>query len=147
MKALIQRVSSATVDVSGQTIASIGAGLLIFLGVAQGDTEGDGTYLARKIVGLRIFEDPPGKMQHSVQEIKGQILAVPQFTLLANVQHGRRPDFSQAAPPEVGKKLFGACCQALRSLQVEVQEGQFGEHMRVLLENNGPVTIALDSRE
>ena len=147
MRAVLQRVSAAEVTVAGETVGAIGPGLLVLLGVEQGDTERDLAYLVDKTIHLRIFEDPQGKMNLAVQDIGGSILAVSQFTLLADCRQGRRPGFSRAAPPEIGKALYKRYVEALRATGLEVATGVFGATMSVRLSNEGPVTILLDSRE
>ncbi len=147
MKAVVQRVARAAVRVKEQNLADIGRGLLLLIGVAAGDSAEDSIYLARKISGLRVFEDPPGKMNLSVSEIAGEILAIPQFTLLGDCRRGRRPDFNSAARPEAGKELFGLFCTELETQGMKVKRGAFGEHMLVMLENDGPVTLILESQK
>lgn len=146
VKILLQRVGWAEVAVAGRLIARIGRGLLLLVGVADGDQAEDAARLAGKISELRIFEDPPGKMNHSVRDVRGEVLAVPQFTLLADTRRGRRPDFSAAADPAAALGLFEDFCRALAGLGVPVQQGCFREHMQIQLQNDGPVTIMLDSR-
>ena len=147
MRAVLQRVTRASVVVESETVASIGPGLLVLLGVAQGDGPEEARRLAAKTAALRIFDDEEGRFDGSLQEIDGAALVVSQFTLLANVRKGRRPSFSEAARPEEAAPLVEAFADALRELGVEVAMGRFGEHMRVELENDGPVTIALDTAE
>ena len=145
MRAVVQRVSAASVTVEGRTVGTIGPGLLVLLGVARGDTEKDGEYLAEKLAGLRIFEDEEEKMNRSVAQIGGSILLVSQFTLYGDVRHGRRPSFTQAAPPEEANRLYEDLAQKLRDKGLTVETGQFQAHMEVSLVNDGPVTILLDS--
>ncbi len=145
MRAVLQRVSQAGVTVTGQRIAEIGAGLLILLGVERGDDQQAADYLAEKAVGLRIFADPAGKMNLSVSDCRGEVLVVSQFTLLADCRKGRRPGFSQAAPPELAEPLCDYFVARLRQLGVAVQTGRFRAEMAVDLVNDGPVTIVLDS--
>lgn len=145
MRAVVQRVSAASVTVEGRKVGSIGPGLLVLLGVARGDTEKDGEYLAEKLAGLRIFEDEEEKMNRSVAQIGGSILLVSQFTLYGDVRHGRRPSFTQAAPPEEANRLYEDLAQKLRDKGLPVETGQFQAHMEVALVNDGPVTILLDS--
>lgn len=145
MRAVVQRVSAASVTVQGRKVGSIGPGLLVLLGVARGDTEKDGEYLAEKLAGLRIFEDEEEKMNRSVAQIGGSILLVSQFTLYGDVRHGRRPSFTQAAPPEEANRLYEDLAQKLRDKGLTVETGQFQAHMEVSLVNDGPVTILLDS--
>jgi D-tyrosyl-tRNA(Tyr) deacylase len=144
MKAVVQRVTSASVTVDGSVVAEIGLGLLVLLGVGQGDDEAAALELARKIVGLRIFDDAGGKMNLSVADVGGSILVVSQFTLLADCRKGRRPSFVDAAPPERAQALYEAFAGALRQ-SVPVAMGRFQAHMDVALVNQGPVTIVLDS--
>lgn len=145
MRAVVQRVSAASVTVEGRKVGTIGPGLLVLLGVARGDTEKDGEYLAEKLAGLRIFEDEEEKMNRSVAQIGGSILLVSQFTLYGDVRHGRRPSFTQAAPPEEANRLYEDLAQKLRDKELTVETGQFQAHMEVSLVNDGPVTILLDS--
>lgn len=145
MRAVVQRVSAASVTVQGRKVGSIGPGLLVLLGVARGDTEKDGEYLAEKLAGLRIFEDEEEKMNRSVAQMGGSILLVSQFTLYGDVRHGRRPSFTQAAPPEEANRLYEDLAQKLRDKGLTVETGQFQAHMEVSLVNDGPVTILLDS--
>ena len=132
---------SAGVDVGADTVGSIDAGLVVLLGVGANDRPEDGERLAAKIATLRIFEDERGKMARSVGDIGGAILAVPQFTLYGDVRDGRRPDFTRAAPAEMGQRLYDAFCGALRGAGLRVETGRFGAHMTVRIEGNGPVTI------
>lgn len=145
MRAVVQRVSAASVTVEDRKVGTIGPGLLVLLGVARGDTEKDGEYLAEKLAGLRIFEDEEEKMNRSVAQIGGSILLVSQFTLYGDVRHGRRPSFTQAAPPEEANRLYEDLAQKLRDKGLTVETGQFQAHMEVSLVNDGPVTILLDS--
>ena len=145
MRAVVQRVSAASVTVEGRKVGTIGPGLLVLLGVARGDTEKNGEYLAEKLAGLRIFEDEEEKMNRSVAQIGGSILLVSQFTLYGDVRHGRRPSFTQAAPPEEANRLYEDLAQKLRDKGLTVETGQFQAHMEVSLVNDGPVTILLDS--
>lgn len=145
MRAVVQRVSAASVTVEGRKVGTIGPGLLVLLGVARGDTEKDGEYLAEKLARLRIFEDEEEKMNRSVAQIGGSILLVSQFTLYGDVRHGRRPSFTQAAPPEEANRLYEDLAQKLRDKGLTVETGQFQAHMEVSLVNDGPVTILLDS--
>ncbi len=147
MRAVVQRVSAASVTVEGRKVGTIGPGLLVLLGVARGDTEKDGEYLAEKLAGLRIFEDEEEKMNRSVAQIGGSILLVSQFTLYGDVRHGRRPSFTQAAPPEEANRLYEDLAQKLRDKGLTVETGQFQAHMEVSLVNDGPVTILLDSKK
>ena len=146
MRAVVQRVKSARVDVASQTVGRIGNGLLVFLGVELGDGDRDLEYICTKINGLRIFEDDEGKMNLSAGEVDGGVLVVSQFTLLGDARHGRRPSFSNAAPPDEGERWYLAAADFLRRAGLEVQTGQFRAEMEVHLVNDGPVTILLDSR-
>jgi D-tyrosyl-tRNA(Tyr) deacylase len=147
MRAVIQRVSQASVVVDKQTVGAVGQGLMVLLGVAQGDTLQDVAYLAEKTFGLRIFEDASGNMNRSVEDIGGEILVVSQFTLLGDCRKGRRPGFTDAAPPELADKLYEAYVSDLRSRGIIVATGVFRSEMQVSLVNDGPVTIMLDSRK
>lgn len=147
MRALIQRVRSASVQVGGDVVGAIGSGLLVLAGIAADDAEEDRDWLARKIVALRIFNDDAGTMNRSVIEAGGAILAVSQFTLYASSRKGNRPSWSAAAPPEISQPKFDALVAALaRELDAPVATGVFGADMQVALVNDGPVTIWLDSR-
>ncbi len=147
MKAVVQRVSSARVEIDGEVSGEIGGGLLVLLGVAQGDEEKDALWMAEKIVGLRVFGDDDGKMNRSLLEIGGSLLAVSQFTLLGDSRKGRRPSFIAAAPPERAEELYRSFVSRTRSLGARTETGRFQAHMAVHLVNDGPVTILLDSRE
>jgi D-tyrosyl-tRNA(Tyr) deacylase len=147
VKALIQRVSRAAVSVDGETVGAIGAGLCALIGVGADDTEPDAVLLADRIVGLRIFEDEAGRMNRSLADAGGSLLAISQFTLMADTRRGRRPSFVGAAPPEQAEPLIGRLVDAARDLGVNVATGRFRAHMRVELCNDGPVTILLDTRE
>lgn len=147
MKALLQRVSKASVTVDSEVVGHIGRGLVVLLGISRGDTESDAHYLAQKTVNLRIFPDSEGKFNLSALDVGGDLLVVSQFTLLADTVKGRRPSFTEAAPPDQAQALFERFLNLLRSSGLEVQSGRFGEHMMVEIHNDGPVTIMLDSRE
>jgi D-tyrosyl-tRNA(Tyr) deacylase len=147
MKALIQRVSSAHVEIAGTTVGGIGKGLLVFLCAVKGDTEQDLEYIARKVSSLRIFEDEQGKMNRSVMEINGEVLVVSQFTLAASTRKGNRPSFDNAEAPEQAKRMYELFIKRLRDIGVPVSTGTFAAMMQVSLVNDGPVTISLDSRE
>lgn len=147
MRAVIQRVSSASVTVDGNVVGQIGVGFLVLLGVRRGDTRDDAAYLARKIAKLRVFSDAAGKINLSLLEVDGAVLAVSQFTLYADTRGGNRPSFIEAAAPDDGKRLFETFCELLRDEQVEVQQGIFQTDMKVALVNDGPVTIIVDSSE
>ena len=144
MKAVIQRVTSATVAVEGETVGAIGQGLLVLLGVEKGDTEAQADRLAEKIAGLRIFSDADGKMNLSVRDVSGSLLVVSQFTLAGNCSKGRRPSFDTAAPPEDGKRLYEYFVAAARNLDLPAQTGIFQADMQVTLVNDGPVTFILE---
>lgn len=146
MRAVVQRVSSASVTVDGVVVGEIGQGLLVLLGVADGDTQQDVVWMAGKLAGLRIFEDSEGKMNLSVTEIHGAVLAVSQFTLLGDCRKGRRPSFIEAARPEQANQLYQSVVAELRGLGVPVQTGVFQAQMAVQLVNDGPVTLLFDSR-
>ena len=145
MRAVVQRVSSASVTVEEQVVGAIGAGVLMLLGVGQGDTEADADYLAEKIAHLRIFLDDDGKMNRSLLETGGAALVVSQFTLYGDARKGRRPGYSAAAPPDEADRLYQYCCARLRTHGVPVEQGIFQAMMSVALVNEGPVTILLDS--
>lgn len=147
MKALLQRVSSAHVEIAGTTVGEIRKGLLVFLCAIKGDTEKDLDYMARKVSSLRIFEDEQGKMNRSVMEINGEVLVVSQFTLAASTRKGNRPSFENAEAPEQAKRMYDLFVNRLRDIGAPVQTGTFAAMMRVVLVNDGPVTISLDSRE
>jgi D-aminoacyl-tRNA deacylase len=147
MRAVVQRVSRAQVTVNGEITGQIGLGLLILLGVGDGDSETDATYLADKICGLRIFEDDQGKMNLSVQEVGGSVLAVSQFTLYGDVRKGKRPSFDSAAPAEQARQLYDFFVEKIRAAGVGCETGRFQEMMEVELVNEGPVTILLDSKK
>jgi len=144
MKALIQRVSKASVTVEEQAISSIGKGLLILLGVGHGDGEEQAAFLAEKTANLRIFEDEQGKTNLSVLDVKGEAIVVSQFTLYANTSKGRRPSFIEAALPDVAEPLVNLFAELLRGHGVPTQTGKFGAHMEVEIHNDGPVTIWLE---
>jgi D-aminoacyl-tRNA deacylase len=147
VKAVIQRVRSASVSVEGAEVGRIGRGLLVLLGVAAGDSSSDVTWLVQKTAGLRVFADAAGKMNLSVAEIGGSLLVVSQFTLLGDCRAGRRPSFTHAAPPEQGRRLYESfLAEAADVSGVPVRAGVFGADMLVALENDGPVTLLLDTR-
>ena len=147
MKALLQRVTQALVTVDGDEVGRIGQGLVVLLGVADGDTEKDAEYLVSKIVNLRIFADDQSKFNLSALDVKGELLFVSQFTLLADARKGRRPSFVNAAPPEQAEKLFDYAVGLARESGLKVATGLFQQHMKVEILNDGPVTVMLDSRE
>ena len=145
MRAVVQRVSRAQVAVNGEIVGRIGLGVLVLLGVGRDDTEGDATHLAEKIAGLRVFEDEQGKMNRSVQDVGGSVLAVSQFTLYGDVRRGKRPSFDAAAAPEKARQLYEFFAEKIRAAGLRCETGRFQEMMRVELVNEGPVTILLDS--
>lgn len=145
MRAVVQRVSRAQVTINDRISGEIGLGLLVLLGVGREDTETDATYLAEKISGLRIFEDSEGKMNRSVQDVGGSVLAVSQFTLYGDVRGGKRPSFDAAAPPESARLLYELFVERTRAAGLRCETGRFQEMMQVELVNEGPVTILLDS--
>lgn len=147
MRAVIQRVSRAQVAVNGEIVGQIGPGLLVLLGVSRDDNEADAVYLAEKIAGLRIFDDEHGRMNRSVQEVGGSVLAVSQFTLYGDVRRGKRPSFDEAAPPENAKQLYEFFVEKIRSTGLRCETGRFQAMMQVELTNEGPVTILLDSKK
>ena len=147
MKVLLQRVTGASVSVGGEVVGKIGQGLVAFVGVANGDTEKDAQYLAQKTVSLRIFSDEEGKFNLSALDIKGELLVVSQFTLLADTRKGRRPSFIEAAPPAQAEELFEQFVEQARSTGLKVETGRFQQYMQVEIHNDGPVTILLDSQE
>ncbi|MCD6462676.1 MAG: D-tyrosyl-tRNA(Tyr) deacylase [Thermotogae bacterium] len=147
MRAVIQRVEEASVEVDGEVVASIGKGFLILLGVREDDTDDDVNYLAKKIANLRVFEDEQGKMNLSPRSVEAQFLVVSQFTLYANTRRGNRPSFTEAASPEKGEKMYRKFLAKLKEISgLEVREGVFGARMKVKLTNDGPVTIIIDSK-
>lgn len=145
MKAVLQRVSRASVSVGGSIRGEIGPGLLVLLGVADGDVRADAERLAGKVARLRVFEDDTGRFDRSLLDTAGAALVVSQFTLLADTSKGNRPSFTAAAPPEHAEPVYERFCEALRELGVPVETGVFGARMVVALVNDGPVTIALES--
>jgi D-tyrosyl-tRNA(Tyr) deacylase len=145
MRAVVQRVSRAKVTINQQIVGELGLGLLVLLGVGRDDTEADAEYLAEKIAGLRIFEDEQGKMNRSVHDVGGSVLAVSQFTLYGDVRRGKRPSFDAAAPPERARKLYEFFVERIRAASLRCETGRFQEMMQVELVNEGPVTILLDS--
>ena len=145
MRAVVQRVSRARVTVGEWTSGEIGLGLLVLLGVGHTDTETDATYMAEKIAGLRIFEDEDGKMNRSVLDVGGSVLAVSQFTLYGDVRRGKRPSFDGAAPPDPARRLYELFVERIRASGLRCETGRFQEMMQVELVNEGPVTILLDS--
>jgi D-aminoacyl-tRNA deacylase len=145
MRAVVQRVSRAKVTVNGWITGEIGLGLLVLLGVGHPDTEVDVNYLADKVVGLRVFEDEDGKMNRSVRDVGGSVLAVSQFTLYGDVRRGKRPSFDDAAPPDHARRLYELFVERIRAAGLRCETGRFQEMMQVELVNEGPVTILLDS--
>jgi len=146
MRAVIQRVRRAHIEVDAAPIAAIGQGLVVFVGVGVEDSPDDAEWVARKVADLRLFDSPTANFAHSVAECGGEVLVVSQFTLHADVRKGRRPSFSGAAPPEKARELYEMCVATLRGRGLAVQTGQFGARMTVELVNDGPVTIWLDSK-
>ncbi|MGZ9220761.1 MAG: D-aminoacyl-tRNA deacylase [Anaerolineales bacterium] len=144
MRALLQRVSRASVTVDGKVISQSGKGLVILLGIGHGDGEEQVTFLAEKVANLRIFEDEQGKTNLSIQDVKGEAIIVSQFTLYADSRKGRRPSFTDAALPEVAEPLVNQFVDLLRGHGIPTQTGQFGAHMLVEIHNDGPVTIWLE---
>ncbi|MDR0840372.1 MAG: D-tyrosyl-tRNA(Tyr) deacylase [Christensenellaceae bacterium] len=146
MRAVVQRVRRAGVEIEGQTVGGIGRGYMVLLGIEEADTEADLAYICDKLLGLRVFEDEAGKMNRGILDIEGGILLISQFTLLGDARHGRRPSFIKAARPEVALPLYEAAIARLRA-QLPVATGRFGADMQVSLVNDGPVTILLDSKK
>ena len=146
MKTLVQRVSRAAVSVDGKIVGKIGPGLVVFLGVAQGDSKEDASYLANKVANLRIFADESSRFALSALETQGAILVVSQFTLLADSRKGRRPSFTEAAPPDLAEELYKVFVEEVRSTGLKVETGLFQEHMLVEIYNDGPVTISLENK-
>ena len=147
MRAVVQRVSASSVVSDGELTGKIQHGLMVLLGVAQGDTERDASYCAEKIVGLRIFEDDDGKMNRNLLDVGGAMLVVSQFTLLGDCRRGRRPSFVEAGPPEQAERLYEHYVALVQQQGVDVQCGRFRAHMDVSLVNDGPVTLLVDSRK
>jgi len=147
VKALLQRVTSASVSVAGEVVGRIDRGLVVFVGVANGDTEKDAQYLAQKIVNLRIFSDQESRFNLSALDIEGELLLVSQFTLLADTRKGRRPSFTDAAPPAQAEAIFQQFVNEVKATGLKVATGRFQKYMQVEIHNDGPVTILLDSRE
>jgi len=145
VRAVIQRVRSASVHVADETTATIGPGLAVLLGIAADDRPEDGERVAAKLLALRIFDDGRGRLDRTLMDVGGSVLVIPQFTLYGDVRHGRRPDFTAAAPPELGRRLFDAFCGLLRGADAAVAQGRFGADMRVVLEADGPVTLVLST--
>ena len=147
MRALIQRVSEASVSIDGEVVGAIGPGLLVLLGVSRDDTDKDASYIVTKVVNLRIFSDDEGKFQSSATDIGAELLVVSQFTLCANTRKGKRPSFINAAAPETAEKIYYQFCVRLQKKNIPVKMGRFGAMMKVELINDGPVTIIIDSKE
>lgn len=147
MRVVVQRVTQAAVEVDGQVVGNIGPGLMVLVGFCPGDGEAELEWMARKLVGLRLFEDAAGKMNLSVEEVGGEVLLVPQFTLYGDCRKGRRPGFSEALAPDQATLLFDQFCALFGSPGEPVQRGIFGAHMQVSLVNDGPVTLIIDSPE
>ena len=145
MRAVVQRVRSAQVTVEGEVVGAIGPGLLVLVGIHVQDEPTDVQYISDKVRHLRIFEDAEGRMNRSIGEAGGAVLLVSQFTLYGDARKGRRPGFTEAAPPEEAQARYGEVARALRAAGVHVETGRFGAHMIVSLENDGPVTLLLDS--
>jgi D-tyrosyl-tRNA(Tyr) deacylase len=146
MKALVQRVSRASASVNDRIVGRIGPGLVAFLGVAQGDSREDASYLASKVVNLRVFADESSRFSLSALDVRGDILVVSQFTLLGDTRKGRRPDFTAAAPPDLAKELYEFFVEQVRAAGLKVETGLFQEHMLVEIHNDGPVTVSLESK-
>ncbi|MZP30962.1 D-tyrosyl-tRNA(Tyr) deacylase [Heliobacterium undosum] len=146
MRALIQRVLRGRVTVEGNEVGAIGPGLVVLVGAGQGDGEADARYVAEKIAHLRIFEDEQGKMNRSVSDVGGEVLVVSQFTLYGDCRKGRRPGFSQAAPPDEARRLVETVVEELRKFNLTVATGQFQAHMVVEIINDGPVTLMVEGR-
>lgn len=147
MRAVVQRVSRASVTVAGEVVGRIGRGFVVLLGVEDGDGQNEAVYMAQKVAGLRVFEDADGKMNLGLVEVGGAMLVVSQFTLLGDCRKGRRPSFIQAARPELADELYRAFCAEVRGQGIEVQTGRFQTHMDVELVNDGPVTLLIDSHK
>jgi D-tyrosyl-tRNA(Tyr) deacylase len=147
VRAVVQRVSEASVTVEGQLTGAIGAGLCVLVGVGSSDADPDAQWLADKVCDLRIFEDDQGKMNRSLLEVKGAMLAISQFTLFGDARQGRRPAFVDAAPPEKAQPLYDRFCSLCRGRGLDVQEGIFRATMQVRIVNEGPVTLLLDSKK
>jgi len=146
VKALLQRVSAASVSVAGEVVGRIGRGVVVFVGVAQGDSEDDARYLVQRVVNLRIFADEASKFNLSALDIGAELLVISQFTLLADTRKGRRPSFTDAAPPARAEELFALFVSEAKATGLKVETGRFQQYMQVEIHNDGPVTILLDSK-
>lgn len=146
MRAVIQRVKSASLSVDGTLISEIGKGYAVYLGVGQGDNEQDEDYIAKKVALLRVFEDENGKMNKSLTDVYGEILLISQFTLFGNCSHGNRPSFVEAEKPEIANKRYLSVKNKLESYGIKVKTGVFGADMQIVQHNDGPVTILIDSK-
>lgn len=147
MKALLQRVTQAKVEVDNKIVGEIGPGFLVLLGVGQNDTNTDIDYLVNKIISLRVFADENGKFNLSIKDINGSLLIVSQFTLFADTNKGNRPGFTMAAPPEIAENLYNIFIDKCKQTSLNTQTGQFAAHMQISLVNDGPVTILIDTKE
>ena len=147
MRALLQRVAEASVEIEGEQVGRIGRGLLVLLGISEDDDEADADYLAPKIANLRVFSDDAGRFNLSAIDAGAELLVVSQFTLYADTRRGRRPDFTRAAPPELAERLYDYAVSLFRNTGLKVATGRFQEYMQVWLQNDGPVTIMLDSAD
>lgn len=147
MRAIVQRVNHAQLTVEGESVAEIGPGLVVLAGIYQDDTDRDRVYIAEKTANLRIFQDEAGKMNLSVLDVRGEVLLVPNFTVAGSTRKGRRPSFDRAMAPDRSRAEFDRLAADLAAQGVPVKTGVFGAHMHVLLENDGPVTLVIDSRE
>ena len=147
MRSVVQRVTESSATVDGQITGATDEGLVVLIGVEEGDTDKDVRYIADKVSGLRIFEDENEKMNLSVKDVGGSILAISQFTLLGDVRKGKRPSFITAEDPEIANRLYQQVCENIRNQGIKVETGIFQAHMLVKINNNGPVTILLDSRK
>jgi D-tyrosyl-tRNA(Tyr) deacylase len=145
MRAVVQRVTEARVDIAGETVGAVGRGFMVLVCAMRGDTEAEADLMAAKIAKLRVFRDAEGRMNLALGDVGGAVLAISQFTLAADTSNGNRPGFSTAAEPESGARLYDRFCAALRALGVTVETGRFGAEMAVSLVNDGPVTIMLDT--
>ncbi|MEA3485960.1 MAG: D-aminoacyl-tRNA deacylase [Candidatus Aerophobetes bacterium] len=147
MRVVIQRVRKALCQVDGETIGAVNKGMVVFLGIEKKDKLQDAEYLAEKLVNLRIFDDERGKMNLSLTQTKGEILIIPQFTLYGNCRKGLRPNFTEAAPPEVARRFYLKFIELVKKRIDKVENGEFGSRMRILVDNEGPVTLILDSKQ